>query len=231
MDDVEVGLEERAVGDVERDRLLARRVAAERLGHRGVGVLERAHAVGGVDVGRHAQAAAVQLGEEALGVGEQRALPAVAGPARAVLLGHRVHAVPVHVEHGDGERQALGVEAVHQLEVGVRAVAVVAAPPVAERPAREHGRAAGHGVERLQRGRVVVAVGEHVDVDAAVLARAHPAVVLEQERARVVERGDAAARDDARLELGPAVDLVQRARGAAQVAGPARRSATRSGSC
>jgi hypothetical protein len=106
---------------------------------------------------------------------------------------HRLDAVPVHVEHRHGERQVLLVEAVEQLEIAVGAVAVVAAPPVAEHPAGQHRRPAGDGEERVERGLVVVAVGEDVDVDAAVGARADPAVVLEQERARVVERGHAAS--------------------------------------
>ena len=216
VEDLEVGVEERAVGDVERDRLVGGGVAAERLGHALVGVLVAAHAVGGVDVERRPQAAAVQLGEEGLRVGEQLRLPAVAGPARAVVLRHRLDAVPVHVEHRDGERQALLLEAVEQLEVAVGAVAVVAAPPVAEHPARQHGRPAGDGEERVERALVVVAVGEDVDVDAAVGAGADPAVVLEQERARVVERGHTAGRDDAGIELDPPVDVVERARGAAE---------------
>jgi hypothetical protein len=213
---LEVGAQELRVGDVERDRLVGRRVAPERGSHRLVRVLEPPHPVRRMHVERHAQAAAVQLGQEALGVGEQRPLPAVAGPARPVALGHRFDAVPVHVDHRHRERQALGVEPVEQLEVGVGAVAVIAAPPVAERPARQHRRAPRQRVERLERGVVVVAEGEHVRVDPAVRPRAHPAVVLEQERARVVELGDAHARHDPRVELGAAVDVVERARGPAE---------------
>ncbi len=168
-------------------------------------------------VERDPHAAPVQLGQEALRVREERRLPAVPRPAAAVLRGHRVHAMPVHVEHRDRERQPLGFEAIHELEVGVGAVAVVAAPPVAERPAREHRRLARDGVERLQRAVVVVRVGEHVDVAPAAVARADPAVVLEHERARVVEHPEARRRHDARLERGSPVDLVERPRRAAEI--------------
>ena len=215
--DLEVGVEERRVGDVEGDRLVALGIAPERLGHLRVGVLEAAHPVGGMHVERDAQPAAVELGEEALGVGEQLALPAVAGPAGAVAVGHRRDPVPVHVQHRDRERQLLLLEAVQQLAVGVGAVGVVAAPPVAERPARQHRRAAGDGVERAQRVGVVVAVGEDVEVGAAAVARADPAVVGEHERARVVEGGDPEARDDPGVERDAAVDVVERPRRAAQV--------------
>jgi hypothetical protein len=163
------------------------------------------------------QAAAVQLGEERLRVREQLALPGVARPARPVALRNRLDAMPVHVEHRDGERRALGVEAVHQRDVALGAVAVVAAPPVAKRPARQHGLAPGQRVEGAQRLGVVEAEAEQVRVDLALGARANPAVVLEQEGPRVVELGDPQARHDARLERRAAVDVVERAGRAAKV--------------
>ena len=115
----EVRREEGGVVDLERDLLAQLGVAAEGLGHRRVGVLERAHPVGGVEVQRDLHAAAVHLGEEGLGVGEVLGLPAVAGPAAVELGRHAVDPVPVHVEHGDREPHALALEAVEQLDVGV----------------------------------------------------------------------------------------------------------------
>ena len=175
-----------------------------------------AHAVGGVDVERDGQAALVQLGHEGLGIGEQLAVERVAGPAAAE---RRVDVdqVPVHVEHGDAERQVLLGEAVHQLEVLAGAVGVVAAPPVAERVAGEQGLGAGELVERPQRGAVVAAEREHVEVERVRPAGGDPAVLVEQHRARVVDHRDPVAAEHAVLERDAAVGLVERPRGAAQV--------------
>ena len=213
---LEVGLEEVRVGRVEVDGQLGGRIDAHPLGHARVGVLVRAHAVGGVDVERDGEAAAVQLGHERRRVGEQLAVERVAGPAAAE---RRVDVdqVPVHVQDGDAERQPLLREAVHQLQVLVRAVGVVAAPPVAERVARQQRLRAGELVQRPQRGAVVAPVGEHVEVLVARAARRDPAVLLEQDRARVVDDRDAVAAEHALLERDAAVGLVERARGAAEV--------------
>jgi hypothetical protein len=62
-----------------------------------------------------------------------------------------------------------------------------------------------------------VPVAEHVHVDRALPARADPAVLLEQERAGVVERRDPGARHDARLQRRAAVDIVERPGRAAEV--------------
>ncbi len=216
---VEVRLQEPPVGGVERDRLSGRRVDPHRLGHRGVGVLERADAVGGVQVERGAHPPPVQLGQEGPWVGEQRRLPRVAGPAVAELRRHGVDAVPVHVDDRDRERQAFLGEPVHELQVRRVAVRVVAAPPVAERPPGQACGCTGHLVEGAECGVEVTAVREHRDVAAAGHAGADPAVVLEQERLAVVEHGDAVAGQDAGFERHPSVDVVQGAAGTAEVAG------------
>ena len=213
----EVGLQEGRVGDVERDRLAVRRITAESRGHVGVGVLVRTHSVGRVDVEGDPVAALVQLGEEGLRIGEQCAVPAVAGPAAAVARVDVVHAMPVHVEHRDRERQPVGGEAVQQLQVVLGGVGVVAAPPVPQRPARQHRRLAGDGVERVERLLVVMTVGEHVQIQAAAVARGDPAVVVEEERPRIVQHGETARRHHAWLQRHRAVGHVQSAGGAAQI--------------
>ncbi len=126
----------------------------ERLGHCLVSVLECAYPVSRMHVQSRFEIASVQVGEESVGVGEELAIPRVARPAAtkrqesaprsrqdsyyalAILLGHIVHTVPVHVQHGHAQRCALGLEAIHQFEVLLLFVCVVFAPPVTEGPPR-----------------------------------------------------------------------------------------------
>lgn len=166
-------------------------------------------------VQRDAQAGVVQPAQEFRRLREQLPVPGVAGPAAAV---RRVDVdqVPVHVQDGDRERDPGVAEPGHQRQVRLRGVPVVPAPPVAQRVAGQHRHRPGHGVEGLQRGGVVVAVGEHVQVGAADVVRGDPAVGAEQQRLRVVEHGVSAARDDARLQRNRAVGVVQGSRGAAE---------------
>ena len=213
---LEVGLEERGVGGVEVDGQLRGGIDAHALGDPRVGVLVRAHAVGGVDVERDGEASAMQLGHEGGRVGEQLAVERVARPAAAQRRVD-VHQVPVHVQDGDGEGDLLLGEAVHQREVLVRAVGVVAAPPVAQGVARQQRLRARELVERAQGGAVVAPVGEHVEVGRARAARGDPAVLLEEHGARVVDDRDPVAAEHAVLERDAAVGLVERARGAAEV--------------
>ncbi len=213
---LEVGLDERRVGEVEADRHLGGGVDAEPLGHRLVGRLVGVDALGRVHVQRDREAALVQVGEELLGVGEQVGVPAVAGPAAAVLRVD-VDQVPVHVDDRHRQRDALAAEAVDQVDVLLGGVGVVAAPPVAERVARQQRGRAGQLVERLQCPLVVAAVGEDVEVLVARGARRHPAVVVEQHARRVVDQGDAVERQHAVLQRHRAVDVVERAGGAAEV--------------
>ncbi len=230
----EIGLEERAVGDVERDRVALRRVPAEGGGHRLVRLLVRADPVGGVDVEGDPQAVLVEPREELRGVGEQVAVPGVARPP-APELGVDVDDVPVHVDDAHRERHALRLEALDQRLVRRRRVRVVPAPPVAEREPWEQRLGPGDGVERAQRLGVVGPVREHVQVLAparrrrpiprAALRRArrHPAVVGEEHRGGVVDQGEARPRDDAGLERDGAVGLVEGAGRAAERGHPGDR--------
>ena len=226
---VEIGVHEVRVGEVEFHVLLGGRVDADALGDFGVGVLERAHAVARVDVQCGAQAAPVQVGEEGRRVGEQFAIPRVAGPAGTVLRVHVVHAMPVHVDHGGGERDALALEAVHQGQIAVLRVPVVAAPPVAHGEARQERRGAGQAIEVAYGLDVAVAIAEEVQVRFGGGARGYPGA----ERVRlavhrvgfdddvgggIVDDGPAVARDHAVVKLDGAVRLVQRAGGAFEVA-------------
>ncbi len=157
----------------------------------------------------------MQSGEERGRIGEQLAVPGVAGPTAAVA---RVDGdeVPVHVQHRDRQRNPLGGEPVHQTEVLVGGVGVVAAPPVAQGEARQQRLGAGQVVEGAQRGAVVPAVGEDVEVEGVRAARRDPAVVGQQHRPGVVVAGDAVAGEDPGLQRHRAVDVVEGARRAAE---------------
>ena len=230
---VEVRLHELRVGQVELDRLPGLRIHADRGGGLGVGLLEGADAVARMDVHRGAQAALVQAVQEALGVGEQLGVPRVASPAGAVLGVDVVHQMPVHVDHRRGERNAFALEPVHQVQVLLLGVPVVAAPPVAQRVAGQQRRGAGKLLEVVDGLAVAAAVPEEVDVGFAMVARGnadaavrHDAVGQiavrvggdEHVRRGVVQHGPAIAGDHALSERNRAVGLVERARGAAEIA-------------
>jgi len=175
------------------------------------------HAVGRVQVERGAQALPMQPGDEACRVGEQIAVPGVARPAHRAVAGLR--RVPVHVHDADRERELARAEFRHQpLEFGL-VVDPEAAPPVAQEIARDQRRRPGDLLEFLQTAHVIVAVAEEVEVE--VVGRSSggdPAVLIEDQRARVVDHGIAVARQQPRLQVRPAVDLVERARRPLEIA-------------
>ena len=138
-----------------------------------VGVLERLDAVGGMQVERRVQPLLVDPGEEPARVGEQLAVPGVAGPA--------VRRVPVHVDHEHVERQVVRAEVGDQRRGSGVAVGPVARPPGAEHEARDERDRPAEARVLADRAGVVVAVAEEVPVlvvralgprlDPAVLAR------------------------------------------------------------
>ena len=224
MDLLEVGGGEVFVSDGEGDGLARGRVPAEPAHHRSVSALMAPDAGGGVKIERDLHAAVVQGVQEAPGVGEELGVPGVAGPPVA---DRRVdvHQVPVHVEHGHGEGEALGREAVHESEVGLLSVAMVAAPPVAQERSRDQRDGAGQGEEVAQSPPVVLSVAEQVQVAVAgravnrarARARPDPLVLLEEQGGGVVDDGQAGQGEDPGAQARPAVDVVQGAAGAAQV--------------
>ncbi len=109
--------------------------------------------------------------------------------------------MPVHVDDGDTERQAFVVEPVHELCILFGAVAVVAAPPVAEGVPRDQRGAARELGKILERGLMCGAVGEDVDVDVP-LARGSEIRAVDSERTGIIEGRDAQRAEDAVVELG-----------------------------
>ena len=135
------------------------------------------------------------------------------------------------VEHGDGERDSRGAESLQQGEVFVGAVPVVAAPPVAEREPGQHRCRPGDRVQRAHGRRIIVAVAEEVQVGPRSVPGGHPAIVVQDQGAGIVETEKPHRECHARFQRHAAVGVVQRAGGAAEVVGDARRIARRCGRC
>ena len=161
-------------------------------------------------------------------IGEQLLVPRIAGPTGTVFRIDIVHAVPVHVDHGCGEWNAFALEPVHELQVFVLRVAVVAAPPVAECEARQQRRWSGQLVEVLHSFGVAAAVAEEVQVGFLVSARFHPS----PQRIRlavhfvcfhdhvcggIVEHCPTVSRNHTIVQRNFAIRLVERARGAFEI--------------
>ena len=214
---IEVGVHELIVVHVERDGGAIGGLA-ERLAHRLIRILECAHAIGRVNVEGHAKAALVQFLEETLRIREKVTIPRVPRPARTVLRVH-VGEVPVHVDHRHRERNILRAERIHELEVALLAIAVVARPPVAERELRHDRLRATNREIILHRGHVVAARCEHEKIDAAFLgsAGAQATVGIKHHRARIINLCIPHRRVHARLERDLAVGDIERTGRTAEV--------------
>ena len=222
----EVGVGEGPVPDIEGDARARVRVQAQPGGHGAVGGLVTADPVGRVEVEGDLQAAPVEGGQEAPGVREEPPVPGVARPAVADRRVH-VHLVPVHVDHGHGQGDALGGEAVHEGQVLLLGVGVVAAPPVTqEGPVNERG-GPGQAEEVVQGRAVVLPVAEEVEVrvrggavhGARTGAGTDPLVLGQEQGGRVVQDGPAGQGQQAGAQGDGAVGLVQGAGGTAEVRG------------
>ena len=225
---VEVGAYEIRIRQVEFHRLFGCGIDADTFGHRLIVVFERAHAVSRMHVQRGFQATLVQVAQERLMIGKQLLIPRIAGPTGTVFRIDIVHAVPVHVNHGCGERNAFALEPVHELQVFVLRVAVVAAPPITECEARQQRRWSGQLVEVLHRFGVAAAVAKEVEVGFRVIAWHNPCT----KRIRfavhfmrfhdyvcggIVEYRPTVSRNHTIVQRNFAVRLVERARGAFEI--------------
>ena len=133
----------------------------------------------------------VEIAHHRLRVREQLAVPGIARPAAAVFRVD-VHQVPAHVQHTHGDWDPLVAEAVLQCEVLLLGVAVIAAPPVAQRIARQHRRLAGELIEKVQRAAVIAPEGHEIQVDMLPVGGLDPAVGGKDERGGIVDDGKAA---------------------------------------
>ena len=225
---VEVGAYEIRIREVEFHCLFGCGINADALGHRLIVVFERAHAVSRMHVQRGFQAALVQVAQERLMIGKQLLIPRIAGPTGTVFRIDIVHAVPVHVDHGCGEWNAFALEPVHELQVFVLRVAVVAAPPVAECEARQQRRWSGQLVEVLHRFGVAAAIAEEVEVGFRVIAWHNPSpqrirfavhfvCFHDHVRGGIIEYRPSVSRNHTIVQRNFAVRLVERARGAFKI--------------
>jgi len=110
-------------------------------------------------------------------------------------------------------------EIAHQLKQFVLAIGPVAAPPIAQRPARNQGNGAAQAPVIAQAGREIPAIAKEIQIDRVCpwLAPGNPALV-EEWGVRVVHDCPAAGRQQTRIERDRAVSLVQGARRPAKVA-------------
>ena len=215
MEVLEVGGEERRLSDVERDRVLGARVDPERLRHPRVGLLVRLHSVGWVHVERQAQPTLMQPVRELVGIREQAGVPGVPGPttAEAAL---DVHVVPVHVDHGDRERDFLRGEPLEKCLVLVLAIGVKPAPPVTEgEPGEQRGRP-GEAIEVAETFAVAASIAEEIQVLRAGAPRREPAVVGAEQGLAVVDDCKTVAGQDAGLQRDRPIRVIEGAGRTAQ---------------
>ena len=211
----QVGAGEGGIADVEGHRLARGGIDVQGARHGLVLGLVGVDALRRVQVQPDLQPPLMGEIQERAGSGEQGLVPGVAGPAGGVVAGFGE--VPVHVQDADREGQLVGLEIPDQVGQLILAVGPVAAPPVAQRPARDHGHPAADPAVIAQAGRVIVPVAEEIEVRPGVRARLEPAVVVEEQGARIVDHGPARARHQARLEGDVAVGIIQGTGRAAQI--------------
>ena len=216
------------IRQVEFHRLFGCGINADPLGHLPVIIFKRAHTVSRMHIQRDFEPTLVQIAQQRLVVGEQLPVPRVSGPAGAILRVDVVDTMPVHVDHGCGERNAFAFEPVHEIEVLVLGIPVVAAPPVAERETRQQRRRPGESVEVLYCFGVASTIAEEVQVGFLMVSRRDPcaerirlAVSLIRQydhiRRGIIEYRPAVSRNNPISQRDLAICLVKRARGAFEI--------------
>ena len=214
--------------------------AGEIVGHEGgIYLLADADARGRVQVQRGLQLHRVDLVEHAFRIGDQVAVPGVAGPADALVefvaaqaaRGALPGIMPVHVDDHHVDGQLAAAEFPGQADEFIVGVGPEAAPPVAEHEFGRERHFAGHFREIGQCGLVIVSVGEQVKILHAFFRSgrypfAPVAVVFDEDVAGAfIHHGPAVTREDAGLHRVAVVDVfrtgaaVEGAGRAEQVAG------------
>jgi hypothetical protein len=168
--------------------------------------------------------ARVQFLEQRLMVGKQRGVPAVARPTVRSAVRFVVQAVcrnaerfvnhdmvPVDIDDGDADGDSVVGKVVHQVEILLLGIRPVAAPPVAQRPARQNGRFSAEGVECKNGTCIVLFKRKHIPVGFRVFSRFRLAVFSQQDGLAVVVHSDSASGNHARFQFDMrAVVLVDR---------------------
>ena len=214
----EIPAKEFGIRGIEFDWLASVRVDPHVFSHRPVLGLVGVDPFCGVEIERRLQTRVVEPVDEPLGVGEQFAVP---GPARPAVVVGVADDVPVHIDDTDRQREPLLAEGRHDVLQFLLGVVPVAAPPVAQRPPGYHRHVAGDLGVGPECAQVVVAEAEEVDVLVVLVAvpGGDPPVVVEDEAVGVLEHGPAVPGEQAVLEIGLAVDAVQRPGRPAEVVG------------
>ena len=130
---------------------------------------------------------------------------------------HHIHPVPVHIDGSHGNGQLLLDEGIHQILIFVLSIGIVAAPPVAQGILGNQGHLTGQGEEMLQAAAIIMAIGKEVKVRAAFSGQ-NRTILLQQQALAVVHHRNAGTGEDTLLQLGCAVDHIQGAGRAQQVA-------------
>ena len=167
-------------------------------------------------VERGFQVVVVKPFQKARRIRENALIPGIGPPAVAVFR-IRIGDVPVHIDDRHGKRDAAGSEVFHQFAVAFLGIAVIAAPPVAERPARDHRFVPGDRAELLQSNPDVGGISEIIQILPVAGKRFKPAVFVQNHRIGIVEHDESDAVDHAVLELAGAVNVVEGGNGAAEV--------------
>ena len=194
---LQICVHEAWICNLKRHNLFFRRVQPHALGHGAVGPFVPADAQRRVQIERDVHPARVKLLQKRRVIWKERFIPCVARPAvraavRLVIqplfpqaeITVDLDIVPIHVDDGNGDGNPIVGKIIHQIQILLLRIRPITAPPVAQRPAREHRRAPAQVVERTHGGGIVVPVGKDVAVRPA--ARKQSAVRKQQQAARIV---------------------------------------------
>ena len=208
--------------DIEPHPFLGIRVDAHGLSHSRILHLVGAHAARRVQVQRHLFVVLMQKSEELFIVRKQLFVPGIACPAlpqialllkvgtgRLFILRH-IHRMPIHIHHGDRERDVLLLKAQHQRLVFLLRIGIVPAPPVAQRISRQHRRDARQAVIVGDAAAIVVTIAEKVQIGRPRRAGHHPAVLPQQHGLAVIQQRIAQPGTQPILQRDPIVHPVQR---------------------
>lgn len=166
------------------------------------------------------QAAPVQFVYKGGRIGKQLPVPGIPGPAAARIA--RFGNMPVHIHNADGERHIVGPKFIHQAQKLFVCIGPIAAPPVAQGPARHHRRGAGHSRKIIQAALEILSKTEKVKIAVRLCraARFQPTArsrfIIKDETAAVVINGPALARHKPFFQDQRPIYIIQRARRAQQ---------------
>ena len=177
---LEIGVHKFPIGHIKGNGDFLLRVHAQFLSHSGVCFLVRPHAISRMHIQGHVHTPLVQFFHHACGIGEQFLVPCVSRPTLAVLRVD-IHIVPAHILNGHRDGELFLRETVHQLHILFLSIAVIAAPPVSQRPAGQHRGLSGQAEKQIQRPAVITPTAHKVHIGVIHRGRFYPAVRHKQQ--------------------------------------------------